>query len=275
MSETQETALAILRESLQSCLAIRDGLSYWAEIVDKEGSEIPSYHGGHALALELRKVLRNYQFRFSQQIAIIAPDAPAVDEEAARLRVAPDPIVKEVVLDDPRVPELEARNAALEDELAIAKALLTEKLDEVATEDPRVAVLQAEIERLHAEALNPTPRALEDLVAPGTMIVEDEVKLRRALLASEIEDYANVRISSRYDSNTQREILQFIGDYHNKRKDGLKPSQKEVEAFARANEQHAWMLATEAFARNLKMSLSMINAEILRAYDIENAGWPQ
>jgi len=274
MSETQETALSILRESLQSCLAIRDGLSYWEAIVDKEGSEIPSYHGGHALALELRKVLRNYQIRFSEQIAIIAPDAPAVDEEAARLRVAPDPIVKEVVLDDPRVPELEARNAALEDELAIAKALLNEKLDEVA-EDPRVVVLQAEIERLHAEALNPTPRALEDLVAPGTMIVEDEVKLRRALLASEIEDYANVRISSRYDSNTQREILQFIGDYSNKLKEGLKPSEAEVEAFSRANDQHAWMLATEAFARNLKMSLSMINAEILRAYDIENAGWPQ
>lgn len=87
MSDTQENALAILRESLQSCLAIRDGLSYWEAIVAKEGSEIPSYHGGHALALELRKVLRNYQIRFSEQIAIIAPDAPAVDEEAARLRV--------------------------------------------------------------------------------------------------------------------------------------------------------------------------------------------
>lgn len=270
MSDTQENALAILRESLQSCLAIRDGLLVWGHIVEKEGGEIPSFHGGHALAKELRKVISNYQQRFSEQIALIAPDAPPADEEAAFRQINPQPV--EVSVEDPRVAELQARIAELE---AREPEFIHVEPEVIHLEDPRVADLQAEIERLHAEALKPAPRALEDLVAPGTMIVEDEVKLRRALLASAIEDYANVRISSRYDSNTQREILQFIGDYHNKLKDGLKPSPKEVEAFARANDQHAWMLATEAFERNLKMSLSMLSAEILRAYDIENAGWPQ
>lgn len=175
--------------------------------------------------------------------------------------------------------ELRRRIEALESARApepevIEKIVEVERVVEVQVDDPRVETLQAEIQRMHEEAAKPQPKTLEALTAPGTMVVEDELKMRRALLTVEIGSYAQDRINARYDVNVRDEIGRFMSDYSNKKALGLPTTALEDDASARANEQIGWIRNTEKFAGNLIQALPLVSVDVLRAYDLEGAGWP-
>lgn len=117
--------------------------------------------------------------------------------------------------------------------------------------------------------------SIDDVLRPGMMITEDERTMRIGLLAGQIEQYAQFRVSQRYDANARNDILRDIQDHINLGALGLTPTAQQEAAYARANEQNAWIVAQEEHARTLRRGLADLPLDMLRKFDLERGGWPE
>ena len=149
---------------------------------------------------------------------------------------------------------------------------------DVNTQAPRVKPTEGDIHEaeydLHEQPPEPAPLSIDDLISSGTMLTTDERALRVGTLAGQIEEYAQERIAARYDANARADIERALQDHAHKGFLGLEISAEEEAAFTRANEQHAWILAQETHARQLRRQLPSLPLELLRVYDLERANWP-
>lgn len=116
--------------------------------------------------------------------------------------------------------------------------------------------------------------AFERLVESGMLVTEDEQAMRVGLLAGKIEQFAQQRIAARFDANARADIMRDVQTYISKGALGLEITPAEEEAFTRSNALNAWISAQESHARLLRERLPEHSLSVLRAYDLDNAGWP-
>lgn len=148
------------------------------------------------------------------------------------------------------------------------------KPDDETSEEGEAAASEIYDLETEVEAPETEPLTIDELVRSGTMLTEDEFAMRVGVLAGRIEQYAQQRIAARYDANARADILQNIQNYISKGALGIHTTPDEDESYARANEQNTWITAQEAHARQLREQLPSLTLEMLRAYRLEEAGWP-
>ena len=188
------------------------------------------------------------------------------------IAIEPEPDDADMLLNEPR------RRAQAEpltpdpitwDEL---EASVTPQAEEV---KPAEGDIHADEYDLHEDEPEPTPLSIDDLISSGTMLTEDEYAMRVGILSGKVEQYAQQRIASRYDANARADIQKDFQTYIHKGALGLPITPAEDAAYQRANEKNAWIHAQETHARQLRESLPTLPLAMLRAYKLEDAGWPE
>jgi len=204
---------------------------------------------------------RDDALALARDLAALAQPAPEPAPEPAS--VAPD--LPSATLDDsdaasdPFAAPAEEEDGSLYEEEAEPAVADIYDIDELATPE------QAE----EAE-----PLSIEELVRSGTMLTEDEFAMRVGILSGRIEQFAQDRIAAKYDANARADMLRDIQNYINKGALGIHTTPDEDAAYARANEQNTWITSQEAHARQLRQQLPSLSLDMLRAYKLEEAGWP-
>ncbi len=120
----------------------------------------------------------------------------------------------------------------------------------------------------------PEPQSLDALASAGLMLVQDELAWRVGMLTGRIAQYAEQRITARYDASARQDMAQAMSNHTNKVALSLPVTDVECDAFDAAQAADRWIIETRAFAQSLYLQLPDLPLNMLQAYNVEEAPWP-
>jgi hypothetical protein len=121
---------------------------------------------------------------------------------------------------------------------------------------------------------DPEPQSLDALASAGLMLVQDELAWRVGMLTGRIAQYAEQRITARYDASARQDMAQAMSNHTNKVALSLPVTDVECDAFDAAQAADRWIIETRAFAQSLYLQLPDLPLNMLQAYNVEEAPWP-
>jgi hypothetical protein len=121
----------------------------------------------------------------------------------------------------------------------------------------------------------PPPLSFEQLAGAGVMLIEDELQIRRGLATAQIGDYADVLIANAVDPSRRQSIAAEMAAIWNKRQLGIELEAHEAETEAWHEALTQWEGKVRAFERSLRDAVRNSGLDMLRDFDVANAGWPK
>jgi hypothetical protein len=120
----------------------------------------------------------------------------------------------------------------------------------------------------------PEPQSFEQLASAGTMLLEDELTIRRGLAWAKISTHAEVLIEALTDPNRRVELVQQIAMIANKRQLGIALSADDMAAESGFVALQAQEDDIRRFERQMRQAVQAAGLDMLREFDVANAGWP-
>lgn len=120
----------------------------------------------------------------------------------------------------------------------------------------------------------PEPQSFEQLASAGTMLLEDELTIRRGLAWAKISTHAEVLIEALTDPNRRVELVQQIAMIANKRQLGIALSADDMAAESGFVALQAQEDDIRRFERQMRQAVQAAGLDMLREFDVQGAGWP-